>query len=294
MVPQPAWCMSDLRPSRLGPASPPGCGRGSRTSWSTAATPANLATSHEARGASPLAMWGTEGSVPYGRCAMVDPLGQHSVADRGDDAAPPPSLGSADFEILYRTYGPQVFRYAARRLGPGPAEDICAQTFTEAWASKERFNPAIASAGAWLLGIASNLLKRHHRAEQRQLRAFARTKVSVAEGDQYDAAVDRLLAAGRFPAVARALLELRAEDRELFWLSVTTDLTHAELAAVSEIAVGTVKSRLARTKARLRSTALADEPGLTSSIRAPGAGSAGFEPIVIARCVLPVDARGEV
>jgi DNA-directed RNA polymerase specialized sigma24 family protein len=62
---------------------------------------------------------------------------------------------------------------------PGPAEDLAAQTFSEALRSRARY-PGRAAAGPWLYGIAHNLLRGHRRAEERQLRAYARTGVDPA------------------------------------------------------------------------------------------------------------------
>lgn len=156
-----------------------------------------------------------------------------------------------EFESWFRDHSATVWRYAARRLGPASADDITAATFAAAWSSIDRFDGSLGSPAGWLLGIATNLIRRQQRSEARQLRAYARTGVDPVDDAICDA-TDRLDASDRWPLMAAALAELRHEDRELFWLQVTTELSYAEMATITGVAVGTVRSRLARTRERLR------------------------------------------
>lgn len=173
--------------------------------------------------------------------------------------APSVHVSARVFEEWFATHGPQIYRYAARRLGPSTAEDITATVFVEAWASRETFDPERGSGRAWLFGIATNLISRHHRSERRQLRAFARTGVDPVATEGLDDVVDRLAAEAQGPTIARALLRLRSVDRDLFWLSVAGDLTYAEMAEITGVPIGTVRSRLSRARAQLR----AEVPGET-------------------------------
>ena len=75
-----------------------------------------------------------------------------------------------------------MHRYAAQRAGVDAAEEIAAQTFLVAFDKRRRFHGEQPSARPWLLGIATNLLRRQWRAEQRQLRAYARSLEGEAGG----------------------------------------------------------------------------------------------------------------
>ena len=77
------------------------------------------------------------------------------------------------FALLFRRHAAGPGRYAARRPGPGPAEDIVAETFLAAFRQRDRYDVTRADARPWLCGIAGNLIRRHHRDEVRQLRALA-------------------------------------------------------------------------------------------------------------------------
>jgi DNA-directed RNA polymerase specialized sigma24 family protein len=75
---------------------------------------------------------------------------------------------------LFEANGQDLFAYAARRLGPALAEDIVAKTFRSAIEGAGRFDPTVGNERAWLIGIASNLIRRHWRTEQRRLSALVR------------------------------------------------------------------------------------------------------------------------
>ena len=103
------------------------------------------------------------------------------------------------FALLFRRHAGGIGRYAARRLGPGAAEDIVAETFLAAFRHRDRYDVTRPDALPWLYGIAGNLIRRHARDEVRMLRALARTGLDpVAESftDRSDAPDGR----GRHPA----------------------------------------------------------------------------------------------
>jgi DNA-directed RNA polymerase specialized sigma24 family protein len=69
------------------------------------------------------------------------------------------------FALLFRRHASDLGRYAARRLGPGPAEDIVAETFLAAFRHRDRYDVTRSDARPWLYGIAGNLIRRHYRDE---------------------------------------------------------------------------------------------------------------------------------
>jgi RNA polymerase sigma factor (sigma-70 family) len=165
--------------------------------------------------------------------------------------ADPAPIAPEDFAGLFDQYYPRLRRYLHRRVGPALAEDLAAQTFTEALRSRERY-PGRAAAGPWLYGIAHNLLRGHRRAEERQLRAYARTGVDPAAELDVDALAERADAASLGPRLAATLARLRAKDREVLLLFAWEGLGYAEIAAALDIPIGTVRSRLSRCRQRVR------------------------------------------
>jgi RNA polymerase sigma-70 factor (ECF subfamily) len=83
------------------------------------------------------------------------------------------------------------------------------------------------------------------------LRAYARTGIDPVVADD-DETVARLDAGAQRRALAAALGELRPQDREILLLHAWAELSDNEIAAALSLPTGTVKSRLHRTRERLR------------------------------------------
>jgi RNA polymerase sigma factor (sigma-70 family) len=154
------------------------------------------------------------------------------------------------FEVVFEAEFPALHRYLRRRVGASTADDLTAATFETAYANWKRLD-ARRPVRPWLYGIAANLARHHWRDEERMLRAYARTGIDpvLAENDD---ALDRLDTRARQRELAAALASLRASDREILLLHAWADFNDAEIAAALSLPLGTVKSRLHRTRARLR------------------------------------------
>jgi RNA polymerase sigma factor (sigma-70 family) len=149
-----------------------------------------------------------------------------------------PQAYGAIFERHFDT----LFGYAARRVGRQLAEEIATETFTQAFDRRRNFDFDRDDAAPWLFGIAANLLRRHWRTERRRLAAYARsTERSASLPDE----VPRL-------DVLAALDQLSADEREALFLFAVADLSYEEIAAALSVPVGTVRSRLARARERVR------------------------------------------
>lgn len=68
---------------------------------------------------------------------------------------------------LYDRNRDVVFRYTVSRVGTDAAMDVVSDTFIEANRSRALFDPSRGSETSWLLGIATNLIRRWHRDEKR-------------------------------------------------------------------------------------------------------------------------------
>ncbi|AGZ42703.1 RNA polymerase sigma factor [Actinoplanes friuliensis] len=179
--------------------------------------------------------------------------------------------GDADaFGRLFDEHAATVYRHAVRvtadRAG---AEDVVSLTFHEAWRLRARLRPDGDSVLPWLLGIATNVLRNTRRAARRHQAALARLPVRDSVPDFSDEVVDRLRDAEHLRAAAAALAQLRRTEREVFTLCVWTGLDYAAAAEALGVPVGTVRSRLSRARARLRTLAEAElrRPPLKEKIR---------------------------
>jgi DNA-directed RNA polymerase specialized sigma24 family protein len=79
--------------------------------------------------------------------------------------------------------------------------------------------------------------------------------------------------------IIAAVNQLPRRERDVLTLSVWAGLSHDEIAVALDIAVGTVKSRLSRARARL-------EPHRQRSSRSGASGSASTGPAIPAELVL--------
>ncbi|GAA4930921.1 RNA polymerase sigma factor [Streptomyces coeruleoprunus] len=158
---------------------------------------------------------------------------------------------------LYDEHARVVYRYALRVTGDwAEAEDVVSATFLEAWRSRERLRPEGDGLRPWLLGIATNVMRRTARARRRRDVALARLPERGSVPDFVDDLVAHLADAEQLRVAHRALARLRRRDQEVFTLVVWAGLDYAAAAEALGVPVGTVRSRLSRARTRLR--ALAD------------------------------------
>jgi RNA polymerase sigma-70 factor (ECF subfamily) len=156
------------------------------------------------------------------------------------------------FAAVFERHHAAVHRYLARRLGTDLADELAAETFAVAFAKRRRYDPGVADARPWLFGIATKLAHRHWRREERELRAYARTGIDPAAPAPDDAVAARADSLGAGRALAAALAELTAKERDVLLLYAWEQLGQPEIAAALDISPGTVKSRLHRARGRVR------------------------------------------
>ena len=157
----------------------------------------------------------------------------------------------AAFGELFDRHAVAIHRYVARRTDAGVADDVVSTTFLVAFERRGGYQLDRETAAPWLFGIATNLVRRHRRAEVRMLRALQR----AAERDEHAGATDRVddrLDAGRALAeLASSLRTLPSAQRDVLLLHAWADLSYQQIAEALEVPVGTVRSRLSRARAAM-------------------------------------------
>lgn len=156
------------------------------------------------------------------------------------------------FAVLFDRYARQVHQYVSRRLGTQFADDIVGETFLIAFRKRETYDPARTLARPWLYGIATTLVARHRRSEERFLRALQRTGTDPLPEPLAETVVRRVAAGTQDRALAGALARLSRGDRDVLLLVAWADLSYEETAQTLDIPLGTVRSRLHRARRRLR------------------------------------------
>ena len=174
----------------------------------------------------------------------MDQLTELAVAAaRGDHGA---------LDALVRLTQTDVWRFCAAFGGIDAADDLTQDTFARAIQSLHRFR-AESSARTWLLTIARNACADHVRRNVRRRRLTDRLR-SVSTADAYVVAdhgggtdLDALVAA------------LEPERRLAFVLTQTLGLSYAEAAEVCSCPVGTIRSRVSRSREELVLAVAANE-----------------------------------
>ncbi|WP_345459893.1 RNA polymerase sigma factor [Deinococcus carri] len=143
---------------------------------------------------------------------------------------------------LHRRYARLLYALGYRMLRQRDDVEVCVQdAFMNAWRHAARFDPARASVKTWLVSIA------HHRFLQ-ELRDRPQTPLELEEWDspvQSADPTDRILA-------NRAVQVLDAPQRQLVELAYYRGYSHSELATLTGLPIGTVKSRLRAALERMR------------------------------------------
>lgn len=156
---------------------------------------------------------------------------------------------------LVDRHAPAVYAVLDRMLRPrglaAQVDDVAQDTFVAVFAQLARFDVGgPAKLSTWILTIASRrAIDAMRRAERRARRRwFAPKPRALAAPDSTVLGLQ----------LAQLIGELPAEQHAVFVLRAYQEFTDAEIAAALDIPIGTVKSRLSRARARLK-TALALE-----------------------------------
>ena len=157
-----------------------------------------------------------------------------------------------DFESEALPHLDELYHTAIRLLNGNrdEASDLVQDTYAQAWKSFDRYERGT-NARAWLYSILMNKAKHYHR------RAVKRKVIPLTDyGDEN--LLENTESRSSIPEVIRdeeilgALDRLSDEHREVILLADVQEFSYKEVAAILDIPIGTVMSRLSRARAALR------------------------------------------
>jgi RNA polymerase sigma-70 factor (ECF subfamily) len=162
------------------------------------------------------------------------------------------------FEQIVRHYSASIFSLAARLVGPADAEDVVQETFLRAYRGLESFRGE-SSLKTWLFAIALNRARARHGTLSRLKALFAPRSVRDDVADALDDAADpsagpeeASLAREQRVRLRAAIRTLPEEFRTAVILRDLEGLSYQEIAAVLQVPIGTVRSRIARGRSLLK------------------------------------------
>ena len=180
-------------------------------------------------------------------------LASSSTRLPADSASHPATLPAdaervAYFEELYRVHADRVYGLCLRMSGDRvEALELAQDVFVHAWEKLDRLQPGTDS-GAWLWRLATNVVLNTRRSQRRRIARVA----PVEHPDAFERASLRTPMPVRQLSFVAAVARLPARARAVFLLLDVEGFAHGEIAAMLEVAEGTVRAHLHRARALMR------------------------------------------
>ena len=168
------------------------------------------------------------------------------IRDAGDQAS---------FATLFRHFAPRIKAYLIRCGGsPGQAEEATQEAMATVWRKAHLFDPAKASATTWIFRIARNkqldAIRKLNRPEPEDLPWGPAEAIDPA---------DEVGLAQEEARLRAAVDALPAKQRKIVEQAFYGELSHAEISDITQLPLGTIKSRIRLALQKLRSELAADE-----------------------------------
>jgi RNA polymerase sigma-70 factor, ECF subfamily len=171
--------------------------------------------------------------------ADLDTLLTHVA--KGDQAA---------FEALYDRLAASVYGLIRKVLrNPSQAEEVTQEVLLEVWRTASRFDRARGGAATWVLTIAHRRAIDRVRAEEAATAREQRSAQAPAAIDEVAETVEASMDAERLRRCLAGLTELQ---RESITLAYYGGYSYAQVAALLDTALGTIKTRIRDGLTRLR------------------------------------------
>lgn len=161
------------------------------------------------------------------------------------------------FVHLVKAYEKQVYHLCLRMVGnPEDAADLAQEAFFKGWKGL-KFYKFEASFSTWLYRLTTNVCIDFLRKQKRQA-TVSLTMEEEEDGqetelpDRQPLPEEQLLKKERQKQIRQAMEGLEEEARLILTLRVVEDLSYEQIAQIMDLKIGTVKSRLARARERLK------------------------------------------
>lgn len=158
------------------------------------------------------------------------------------------------FQTLYRRHRQGLYRFALLHGGrPELAADVVQEVFMGLLNDSYRFDPLRGMLGHFLYGVARKLVLRHAEQHGRWIQADDEHDAGPAD-EAWREPLARLLGNEAAERLRQGLATLAPHYRDVLILYELQEMSYQEIAAICELDLGTVRSRLARARAALTKT----------------------------------------
>ena len=191
---------------------------------------------------------GTVDLAPAGVVGDHTTTGEQSVRSRADADITAAFARGEDGSLheVYTRWSPLVYTVARRCVGDEhDAADVTQAVFVAAWQGRQGFDPGAGSLPGWLLGITRRKVADHFRARGRLADPNADVPEQAAADPAVESVIDRVL-------LADEIARLGDPQKRILELCFFQDMTHAQVASLLDLPLGTVKSHVRRSLGRLR------------------------------------------
>ena len=196
-----------------------------------------------------------DGREPARLAGVHSPGGEEEGGSERDAAETLEAIrrGDADaFDRMARQESPRLYRFALHLTGrPEEAEDLVQETLVRALTSLGRFEGR-AALSTYLIRALGNLWKNRLRARSRSRFVEWFRGNALDPPDRAPSAFDLLSAEDRAEQARRAVARLDPQRKITLLLRELEGLSYEEIATMTAVPVGTVRSRLARARQDLR------------------------------------------
>jgi RNA polymerase sigma-70 factor (ECF subfamily) len=180
---------------------------------------------------------------------------------------------AAAFEALYLRHQGPLFRFAVLRSGSNAtAADVVQEVFMGLLTGSFKFDPMRGLLQNFLFGVARNLVMKHDQPGRRYAAlpepddgedgGGGNTDIDIHGADEAAGPLARMLCNEQAEAVRRALAWLAPHYRDVVILCDIHDLSYLEIAAICQLDIGTVRSRLSRARGALAKRLGAHRPAM--------------------------------
>lgn len=148
------------------------------------------------------------------------------------------------FDVLWEKYNKRIYSYFRRQFDEDTAEDLCQQTYLNAWRYITAYPDGyIKQNKAWLFAVAKNVKNDHLRYVQLHNMNFRYESL-------YEADIAVEFNADESISIQKAFAKLSEEEKQL--LSMAEYLTSKEIGSVLGISASAVRSRIQAARQHLK------------------------------------------